>query len=156
MESSPSPVAASEVRDLQFTSRWLWRATWASFGVVLAVGVLDYLTIFMSPFIPLWLWCLVGGGLALAAAAFAVNVDVVDARRKRGRRVIDLVARLAAALVLGLWLVALGVLGAGGCFTNQCVSVSLWVVLLTQVPIVQLGGLTLVGFLVRRDARRHT
>lgn len=158
MESSPFPAAGSAVRephDLQFASRWLWRATWAAFGVVLAVGVAGYAMVFLSSVVPLWLLLAVGNGLTLSAAMFAVNVDVVDARRKRGKSFIDLIARVAALLLVGWWLAALWTVLADGCFTQECDPIPIWRILFVLIPVVPLAGLTLGGFLVRRDVRRH-
>ncbi len=158
METSPSPAAASEVHephDLQFSSRWLWRATWAAFGVFLAVGVAGYAMVFTVAVVPLWLLLAVGSGLVLSAAMFAVNVDVADARRERGRSFIDLVARFAAVLLVGLWLALLWTLLVDGCFTQECDPAPLWRILFVLVPVVPLAGMTLAGFLVRRDVRRH-
>lgn len=158
MEVSPPPAAAGEVHgphDLQGASRWLWRATWAAFGVYLAVGVAGYALVFTSAVVPLWLVLVAGSGLVLAAAAFAVNVDVVDARRKRGRSVIDLVARFAALLLVGWWLALLWMLLVDGCFTQECDPAPLWRTIFVLVPVVPLAGLTLAGHLVRRDVRRH-
>lgn len=140
--------------DLRPASRRLWWATWVVFAVVLVVGVGEYLVLFQV--VPMVLWIPVGGGLALAAAALAVNVDVVDARRKRGPRFGDLVARVVAfLLVVLLWLVPWGTLLVRGCPDQEgCESVPVVVPLLATVPLVPLLGLTLVGSVVRRAADR--
>lgn len=153
MDRSPSTTAARpkpDRRHLGVASRRLWASIWAALAVVLVVAVADYLTMFLSAVVPLWLWCITGGGLVLATAFVAVVVDVASVRRARGRRRPDVVAHVAAAVLVGLWVWLLWRLLTGGCLAEECQSASLSTSLFVLFPVVPVAGLTLIGFLVRR------
>ena len=159
MDRAPSPAAAGELRppdQPRPAGRALWGGIWGAFALVVTVGVVEYLTVVMGAVVPLWLWMTVGGALVLWAAWVAVFVDVVQARRVRGRRPVDVVARLLASAIVVLWVVLLVWLLERDRVvveTQMPDPTPPWLWLLVQVPVVPHLLLTLVGLLARRAGR---
>ncbi|GAA4626960.1 hypothetical protein [Cellulomonas oligotrophica] len=143
------------VHRLRFASARLWAAVWWVFAAVVLLAVVDYVTMFLSAAVPTWAWVIPAEGLLLAAASVAVVVDVVAARRARGRRWWDTLADVVAAVLVGVWVALLWRVVAGGCLVEECAAVPVWARLFVVVPVVPLGGLTLIGALVRRGARER-
>lgn len=133
------------VHRLRFASARLWAAVWWVFAAVVLLAVVDYVTMFLSAVAPTWAWVIPAEGLLLAAAYVAVVVDVVAARRARGRRWWDTLAKVVASVLVGVWIAMVWRVVAAGCLTEECAAVPVWVRLLVMVPVVPLGGLTLIG-----------
>ncbi|UCN14053.1 hypothetical protein LFM56_14330 [Cellulomonas iranensis] len=151
MGMSPSPSVAGQVTDGHLvTSKRLWSAIWVAFAVTMGVAAVDYVTLFMSAVIPGWIWCIAAGGLLLAAGVVAVFMDVATARRERGPLRRDVVAKVAACVVVTVWAVALWATLDGGCFARECAAVPQAVTLFAVFPVFPLAVLALIGYLVRR------
>gem|GEM_PF-5741130 len=103
--------------------------------------------------VPPWLAWLVGWGLVVALAVAAVVVDIVGARRLRGRRRADAIALVVAAALGGAWLALLVLLLRLDCLGPECEKPVTWMRYLVLLPVVPLGGLAVVGLLVRRRGR---
>ncbi|TQL01737.1 hypothetical protein [Cellulomonas sp. SLBN-39] len=140
------------VHRLTVASARLWASVWLVFAAVVLLAVADYVLMFLSAVVRTWAWVIPAEGLLLAAAYVAVIVDVVAARRARGRRWWDTLAKVVAAVLVGVWIAMLWRVVAGGCLTEECAAVPVWVRLFVVVPVVPLGGLTLIGALLRRGA----
>ena len=150
MDSSPTPTVDRGARPVRSAGARLWRAAWIVFAVVVTVAVADYLLLFMSRVVPSWMWSVTGGAVALALAIAALRVDVVLARRARGPRGVDLAAQVVAAVLVGAWLGLLWDLLRSGCLDGTCEPPAVWKPLFVLVPIVPLGGMAVLGLLVRR------
>lgn len=149
MSTSPN-VASQDTEAHPVTSKRLWSAIWVAFAVTMGVAAVDYVTLFMSAVIPGWIWCITAGGLLLAAGVVAVFMDVATARRKRGPLRRDVLAKVAACIVVAVWAVALWATLGGGCFAQECAAVPQAVTLFAVFPALPLAALTLIGYLVRR------
>lgn len=152
MSTSPS-VASQDIDGHLVTSKRLWLAIWVAFAVAMGVAAVDYVTLFMSSVIPGWVWCVTAGGLLLAAGVVAVFMDVAAMRRQRGPLRRDVVAKVAACVVVAVWALALWAGIDGGCFAEECAAVPQAVALFAVFPVLPLAALALIGYLGRRAQR---